>query len=121
MPKVPDSIPSKSFSIPVIGDDLEALNLIVAESRRLKPEWQETPQSVLASIIEDFLEQPDAFDLFVFTRVNAEQRTLLRQIAELKALKQAVKAGALEEGEGATAFSKPAPQPHLGSESPTVR
>ena len=119
MPKIPDGVPSKSYSVPLIGDDLDALNFIVAESRRLKPEWQDTPQSVLVSIIEDFLEQPDAFDQFVLTRVNAEQRTLLRQIAELKSLKKAVRAGTLEEGDGAPDPSaKPAPEPTSGAKSP---
>ncbi len=93
MPKIPDPVPSKSVSVPVAGDALEALNFIVAESRRLKPAWQDTPQSILVSIVEDFLEQPDAFDRFVVLRVDDEQRELLRQIAELKALKQAVRDG----------------------------
>ena len=134
MPKTPDGIPSKTFSVPVVGDDLEALQFIVAESRRLKPAWQDTPQSVLASIVEAFLEQPDAFDQFILTRANSEQRTLLRQIAELKRLKQAAKAGTLKEGDEApTPPGKPAsgtagpekrpdpsPSTHLGSVSPTA-
>jgi hypothetical protein len=138
MPKVPDPIPSRSFSIQIIGDDLDTLTEIVNESHRLKPEWKDTPQSVLASIVEDFLGQPDAFDQFVLTRVDAEQRDLLRQIAELKHLKKAARAGTLEDGDGKpddpakappgpTSGPKPsdlpptsAPPP-LGSVSPTVR
>lgn len=112
MPKIPDPVPSKSVSVPVAGDALEALNFIVAESRRLKPAWQDTPQSILVSIVEDFLEQPDAFDRFVVLRVDDEQRELLRQIAELKALKQAVRDGTLEEGdETADTPGKPASGP----------
>jgi hypothetical protein len=102
MPKVADPIPSRSFHVTVMGDDLESLHEIVNESRRLKPEWHDTPQSVIASIVEDFLGQPDAFDQFVLTRVDSEQRALLRQIAELKGLKRAVKSGALEESEPTT-------------------
>jgi hypothetical protein len=98
MHKPPDSLPSKSVSVPVVGDALETLHYIVSEARRLKPEWQDTPQSVLTSIVEDFLEQPDAFDRFVVLRVDDEQKQLLRQIAELKSLKKTVKAGAHEEG-----------------------
>lgn len=97
MPKVHDPIPSRSFSVNIVGDDLDTLTEIVNESRRLKPEWHDTPQSILASIIEDFLNQADAFDQFVLTRVDTEQRELLRQIAELKGLKRAVRTGTLEE------------------------
>ncbi len=104
MPKVPDPIPTRSFYVTVVGDELESLHEIVNESRRLKPEWHDTPQSVIASIVEDFLGQPDAFDEFVLTRVDSEQRALLRQIAELKGLKRAVKAGSLE----------PEPKPNAG-------
>jgi hypothetical protein len=119
MSKVPEGIPSKSFAVHLVGDDLEALNLIVAESRRLKPEWQDTPQSVLASIVEEFLEQPEAFDQFILVRVNAEQRTLLRQIAELKTLKQAVRSGTLGEGgETAASLERPASQPTAAPKSP---
>jgi hypothetical protein len=99
MPKVPDPIPSRSFSVTVAGDELESLHEIVNESRRLKPEWHDTPQAVISSIVEDFLGQADAFDSFVLTRVDSEQRSLLRQIAELKGLKRAVKTGTLEEFE----------------------
>ena len=135
MPKVHDPIPTRSFSIPIIGDDLETLSEIVNESRRLKPEWHDTPQSILASIIEDFLGQADAFDQFVLTRVDSEQRELLRQIAELKGLKRAVRSGTLDEGADKNASEKTAegspPQtepvatsatpPPLGSVSPPVR
>jgi hypothetical protein len=129
MPKVADPIPSRSFSISIVGDDLDTLTEIVNESRRLKPEWHDTPQTVLISIIEDFLGQADAFDQFVLTRVDTEQRELLRQIAELKNLKKAARAGTLDEGDG-----KPAPQqepasppknphlpPPLGTGGPTAR
>lgn len=128
MPKVHDPIPSRSFSIAVIGDDLDTLTEIVNESRRLKPEWHDTPQSVLISIIEDFLGQADAFDQFILTRVDSEQRALLRQIAELKGLKRAVRDGTLdeeEEADGHEAGRKPAESlatpPPLGSVSPAVR
>jgi len=126
MPKVQDPIPSRSFSIAIVGDDLDTLTEIVNESRRLKPEWHDTPQSVLASVIEDFLGQHDAFDQFVLTRVDSEQRSLLRQIAELKGLKKAVRDGTLEEGEETTeesspSASGPATPPPLGSVSPAVR
>jgi hypothetical protein len=134
MPKVHDPIPSRSFSIAVVGDDLETLTEIVNESRRLKPEWHDTPQTVLVSVVEDFLGQHDAFDQFVLTRVDSEQRALLRQIAELKGLKRAVRTGTLEgetnngtdEGNGQpTAMPKradtPAAPPPLGSASPAVR
>lgn len=97
MPKVHDAIPSRSYSINIVGDDLDTLTEIVNESRRLKPEWHDTPQTILISIIEDFLGQADAFDQFVLTRVNSEQRELLRQIAELKVLKRAARTGKLEE------------------------
>jgi hypothetical protein len=128
MPKVHDPIPSRSFSIAIVGDDLETLTEIVNESRRLKPEWKDTPQTVLISVIEDFLGQADAFDQFILTRVDTEQRALLRQIAELKGLKRAVRTGTLEEGDEAhqpekaetEPIFKPAPPP-LGSVSPTVR
>jgi len=97
MPKVIDPIPSRSFYVTVVGDDLESLTEIVNESRRLKPEWHDTPQSVIASLVEDFLGQPDAFDQFVLTRVDSEQRALLRQIAEVKGLKRAVRSGTLDD------------------------
>jgi hypothetical protein len=128
MPKVHDPIPSRSFSIAIVGDDLDTLTEIVNESRRLKPEWHDTPQSVLASVIEDFLGQHDAFDQFVLTRVDSEQRALLRQIAELKGLKKAVRDGTLDEDEEsspASSDSEPAAStatpPPLGSVSPAVR
>jgi len=132
MPKVHDPIPSRSFSIAVVGDDLDALNDIVNESRRLKPEWHDTPQTVLISIIQDFFDQADAFDQFILTRVDTEQRTLLRQIEELKGLKRAVRAGTLEESvesddtqKGAVpkepALASVATPPPLGSVSPAVR
>ena len=135
MPKVQDPIPSRSFSVPIVGDDLDTLTEIVNESRRLKPEWHDTPQTILISVIEDFLGQHDAFDQFILTRVDSEQRALLRQIAELKGLKKAVRAGTLEEGEGANGSEETAPEPKsaqkpadspatpppLGSVSPAVR
>jgi len=132
MPKVHDPIPSRSFSIAIVGDDLETLTEIVNESRRLKPEWKDTPQTVLISVIEDFLGQADAFDQFILTRVDTEQRALLRQIAELKGLKRAVRTGTLEDGDEASQLEKPAPEPNLrptppatppplGSVSPAVR
>ena len=128
MPKVHDPIPSRSFSIAIVGDDLDTLTEIVNESRRLKPEWHDTPQSVLASVIEDFLGQHDAFDQFVLTRVDSEQRALLRQIAELKGLKKAVRDGTLDDGEESSptaSDSEPAAStanpPPLGSVSPAVR
>jgi hypothetical protein len=134
MPKVHDPIPSRSFSIAVVGDDLETLTEIVNESRRLKPEWHDTPQTVLVSVVEDFLGQHDAFDQFVLTRVDSEQRALLRQIAELKGLKRAVRTGTLEEetsngtdeASGPSAANpkrvdSPATPPPLGSASPAVR
>ena len=77
MPKVHDPIPSRSFSVAIVGDDLDTLTEIVNESRRLKPEWHDTPQTILISIIQDFLDQADAFDQFVLTRVDTEQRSLL--------------------------------------------
>jgi hypothetical protein len=104
MPKVHDPIPSRSFSVAIVGDNLETLNEIVNESRRLKPEWHDTPQSIIASIVEDFFDQADAFDQFVLTRVDTEQRALLRQIQEL-----------------ATATPSGATPPPLGSVSPAVR
>jgi hypothetical protein len=126
MPKVHDPIPSRSFSVAIVGDDLDTLNEIVNESRRLKPEWHDTPQTVLLSIIEDFLGQHDAFDQFVLTRVDSEQRALLRQIQELKGLKKAVRDGTLEEDEKTTEETSPrasgaAAPPPLGSMSPAVR
>ena len=126
MPKVHDPIPSRSFSIAIVGDDLDTLTEIVNESRRLKPEWHDTPQSVLASVIEDFLGQHDAFDQFVLTRVDSEQRALLRQIAELKGLKKAVRDGTLDEESSPAAsvsesVASPATPPPLGSVSPAVR
>jgi hypothetical protein len=133
MPKVHDPIPSRSFSIAVVGDDLETLTEIVNESRRLKPEWHDTPQTVLVSVVEDFLGQHDAFDQFVLTRVDSEQRALLRQIAELKGLKRAVRTGTLEEETSGTdeasgpsaatpkRADSPATPPPLGSASPAVR
>ena len=128
MPKVHDPIPSRSFSIAIVGDDLDTLTEIVNEARRLKPEWHDTPQSVLASVIEDFLGQHDAFDQFVLTRVDSEQRALLRQIAELKGLKKAVRDGTLDDGEESSptaSDSEPAAStatpPLLGSVSPAVR
>ena len=126
MPKVHDPIPSRSFSIAIIGDDLDTLTEIVNEARRLKPEWHDSPQSVLASVIEDFLGQHDAFDQFVLTRVDSEQRALLRQIAELKGLKKAVRDGTLDEESSSAAsvsesVASPATPPPLGSVSPAVR
>jgi hypothetical protein len=128
MPKVHDPIPSRSFSIAIIGDDLDTLTEIVNEARRLKPEWHDTPQSVLASVIEDFLGQHDAFDQFVLTRVDSEQRALLRQIAELKGLKKAVRDGTFDEGEESPSsasvsesVASSATPPPLGSVSPAVR
>jgi hypothetical protein len=136
MPKVHDPIPSRSFSVAIVGDDLETLTEIVNESRRLKPEWRDTPQTVLISIIQDFFDQADAFDQFVLTRVDTEQRALLRQIEELKGLKRAVKDGTLEEAEEMPESTKPpvpaemelvsaspsaAAPPPLGSVSPAVR
>ena len=134
MPKVHDPIPSRSFSVAIIGDDLETLTEIVNESRRLKPEWHDSPQSIISSIIEDFLGQADAFDQFVLTRVDTEQRALLRQIAELKGLKRAVRDGTLDESaestdsQKTTAINEPAmpskssaSPPPLGSVSPAVR
>jgi hypothetical protein len=115
MPKVADPIPSRAFYVTVIGDDLESLSEIVNESRRLKPEWHDTPQSVIASIVEDFLGQPDAFDQFVLTRADSEQRALLRQIAELKGLKRAVRSGALDETEN---VDQGAPRSALAPKSP---
>jgi len=123
MPKVHDPIPSRTFSIAVVGDDLDTLTEIVNESRRLKPRWADTPQTVLASVVEDFLGQHDAFDQFVLTRVDSEQRALLRQIAELKGLKKAVRDGTLEESEETSppASAPAATPPPLGSVSPAVR
>jgi hypothetical protein len=133
MPKVHDPIPSRSFSVPVVGDDLETLTEIVNESRRLKPEWHDTPQTILVSIVEDFLGLPDAFDQFVLTRVDSEHRALLRQIDELKGLKRAVRSGTLEgetngseDAVGAPETTprrteSPATPPPLGSASPAVR
>ena len=128
MPKVHDPIPSRSFSIAIVGDDLDTLTEIVNESRRLKPGWHDTPQSVLASVIEDFLGQHDAFDQFVLTRVDSEQRALLRQIAELKGLKKAVRDGTLDDDEESSTTasdSEPAAStanpPPLGSVRPAVR
>jgi len=135
MPKVHDPIPSRSFSIPIVGDDLDTLTEIVNESRRLKPQWHDTPQTILISIIEDFLGQADAFDQFILTRVDSEQRALLRQIAELKGLKRAVRDGTLDEGEEANGAEATGPEPRsvqkpadasakpppLGSVSPAVR
>jgi hypothetical protein len=133
MPKVADPIPSRSFSVTIVGDDLDTLMEVVNESRRLKPEWNDDARSVLASIIEDFLGQADAFDQFILTRVDTEQRALLRQIAELKNLKKAARAGTLEEGDGRpddaenprqepTSPSKnPNLPPPLGTGGPTAR
>jgi hypothetical protein len=126
MPKVHDPIPSRSFSVAIVGDDLDTLNEIVSESRRLKPEWHDTPQTVLLSIIEDFLGLHDSFDQFVLTRVDSEQRALLRQIQELKGLKKAVRDGTLEEAEETTKETPSrapaaATPPPLGSMSPAVR
>jgi hypothetical protein len=129
MPKVADPIPSRSFSIPITGDDLDTLTEIVNESRRLKPAWHDTPQTVLISIIQDFFDQADAFDQFILTRADSEQRALLRQIEELKGLKRAVRAGTLDEADETsgpektpvsptTSFATPPP---LGSTSPAVR
>jgi hypothetical protein len=115
MPKVPDPIPSRAFYVTVLGDDLESLTEIVNESRHLKPEWHDTPQSVIASIVEDFLGQADAFDQFVLTRVDSEQRALLRQIAELKGLKRAVRSGTFDETENSPTG---APKPALAPKSP---
>jgi hypothetical protein len=124
MPKVHDPIPSRSFSVNIVGDDLETLTEIVNESRRLKPEWHDTPQSILFSVIEDFLGQHDAFDQFVLTRVDSEQRALLRQIQELKGLKKAVRDGTFddhEEAEEPMPASSATTPPPLGSVSPAVR
>jgi hypothetical protein len=130
MPKVQDSIPSRSFSVTLVGEGLETLNEIVSESRRLKPEWHDTPQSVINSIVEDFLSQHDFFDQFVLTRVDSQQRTLLRKIAELKGLRRAVREGTFDEAEetgGAEArppvesIKSPSTPPPLGSASPAVR
>ena len=117
MPKVADPIPSRSFHVTVIGDDLESLTEIVNESRRLKPEWHDTPQSVIASIVEDFLGQADAFDQFVLTRVDAEQRALLRQIAELKGLKRAVRSGSLDDPDNSQNAEQGTPRPALTPKS----
>jgi len=131
MPKIHDPIPSRSFSIAIVGDDLDTLNEIVNESRRLKPEWHDTPQTVLLSIIEDFLSLHDSFDQFILTRVDSEQRALLRQITELKSLKKAVRDGTLEEADETGDESSPgsstpketasATPPPLDSVSPAVR
>jgi len=129
MPKVNDPIPSRTFSVTIVGDDLDTLIEIVNESRRLKPEWHDSPQTVLLSIIEDFLGQHDAFDEFVLTRADSEQRALLRQITELKSLKKAVRDGTLDESEGSGEKSSPSPPaattpatpPPLGAVSPAVR
>jgi hypothetical protein len=122
MPKVHDPIPSRSFSVAVVGDDLDTLNEIVDESRRLKPGWHDTPQTILLSIVEDFLGQADAFDQFILTRVDSEQRALLRQIAELKGLKKAVRDGTLDENASENLIQpKPASPPPLDSMSPAVR
>jgi hypothetical protein len=137
MPKVHDPIPSRSFSVAIVGDDLDTLTEIVNESRRLKPEWHDTPQTILISIIQDFLDQADAFDQFVLTRVDTEQRSLLRKIEELKGLKRAVRDGTLEEPDATPGNFKPTPPPAakelvtaspsiatpppLGSVSPAVR
>jgi hypothetical protein len=137
MPKINDPIPSRSFYVTVAGDDLESLTEIVNEARRLKPEWHDSPQSIIASIVEDFLGQADAFDQFVLTRADSEQRALLRQIAELKGLKRAVKSGTLDDGTEAAdpaapkAASMPKPSnldspaktspPPLDAVSPAVR
>jgi len=117
MPKVADPIPSRSFYVTVVGDDLESLTEIVNESRRLKPEWHDTPQSVIASIVEDFLGQPDAFDEFVLTRVDSEQRALLRQIAELKGLKRAVRSGSFDDPQDSRNTEQGAPKPGLAPRS----
>jgi hypothetical protein len=116
MPKISDPIPSRSFYVTVVGDDLESLTEIVNESRRLKPEWHDTPQSIIASIVEDFLGQAEAFDEFVLTRVDSEQRALLRQIAELKGLKRAVRSGTLDEAENSK--EQGAPRSALAPKSP---
>jgi hypothetical protein len=109
MPKLADPIPTRSFYVTVVGDDLESLHEIVNESRRLKPEWHDTPQSVISAIVEDFLTLPDAFDQFVLTRADSEERDLLRQIQELKGLKRAVKTGTLDDPERPAKESQGAP------------
>jgi hypothetical protein len=131
MPKVHDPIPSRTFSVRVVGDDLETLTELVDESNRLKPEWHDTPQTVINSIVEDFLSLHDAFDQFILTRVDSEQRALLRKIAELKGLKRAVRDGTLDEAEEPSEENSPASNtpnqtplvrpPPLDSVSPAVR
>jgi hypothetical protein len=101
-----------------MGDDLESLTEIVNESRRLKPEWHDTPQSVIASLVEDFLGQADAFDQFVLTRVDSEQRALLRQIAELKGLKRAVRSGTLDDPENSGNPDQATPKAASGPKPP---
>ncbi len=44
---------------------------VIKMTRRLKPEWHDTPQTVLISIIEDFFGQADPFDQFILTRVDS--------------------------------------------------
>ena len=130
MPKVQDAIPSRSFSVTLVGETLDTLNEIVSESRRLKPEWHDTPQSVINSIVEDFLSQHDFFDQFVLTRVDSQQRALLRKIAELKGLCKAVRDGTFDEvveTSGADSrppvepMKSPSTPPPLGTTSPAVR
>ncbi len=118
MPKVADPIPSRSFYVTVIGDDLESLHEIVNESRRLKPEWRDTPQSVISAIVEDFLALPDAFDQFVLTRADVEERALLREIQELKGLKRAVKTGTLDDPESPAKESQGTPAAASYAKSP---
>ena len=115
-----------------MGDDLDTLTEIVNESRRLKPEWHDMPQSVLISIVQDFFDQADPFDQFILTRADSEQRELLRKITELKGLKRAVREGTLDEGPDTnrteespkephpSARTSPAAPPPLGSRSPAV-
>jgi len=120
MPKIAEPVPTRSFYVTVVGDDLESLHEIVNESRRLKPEWHDTPQSVISAIVEDFLTLPDAFDQFVLTRADSEERALLRQIQELKGLKRAVKTGTLDDPQGSAKESAGPPAAASTAKSPDL-
>lgn len=99
MAKIPDNIPSETIKITLFGEHLDTLKEIVAESRRIKPDWKDTEVSVLTSVVMDFLDDHEPFDKFVLTRLESQERDLLRMLDQLKELKKAAKSGDL----GATA------------------
>ncbi len=140
MPKSPETatpseptLAKETYKVTLVGDALDTLLAIVADVIRLKPEWKDTPESVLNTIILDFLDEVDPFDKFIVIRADTQQRALELEIERIKELKREARSGSLREGAsespatprtpgGSNARDSSSPTgTNLGSVSPAAR